>query len=153
VSAGNAKKEMKKSQHKLPEEQVNKPLESPEFKDPGQNTMAVVKPPEFDADPNSLATQRGSRKVIGEVPQVAQKAVDVIDRPSVSPIKSDYATEALLNDDSNEEQENIAQENGARKGALRGLLRKANRFVNKVTNPDTNGPSVKVASFEIALAK
>lgn len=73
--------------------------------------------------------------------------------PSVATVKSDYATEALLSSNSNEEQETIAQENSSRKGAFRGLLRKANRFVNKVTNPDSNGPSVKVASFEIALAK
>jgi hypothetical protein len=153
INTGSVKKELNKSQNKLPKEKATNVLEAPKYNEPDQNTMAVVKQPEVDADQHSLVTQRESRKMIDEVPQLAQKQVDIIDRPSVSPIKSDYATEALLNDNSNEEQESIAQENSSRKGAFRGLLRKANRFVNKVTNPDTNGPSVKVASFEIALAK
>jgi hypothetical protein len=153
VNTGSAKKELNKSQNKLSKENANHVLEAPKYKDPDQNTMAVVKQPVFDTDPNSLATQSESRKVISEMPQAVQKVTEIVDMPSISTVKSDYATEALLNDHSNEEQEIIAQDNSSRKGAFRGLLRKANRFVSKVTNPDTNGPSVKVASFEIALAK
>lgn len=79
-------------------------------------------------------------------------AQNIIDRPSVSEIKSDYATEALMS-----AQESVevvqADTDDDRRGPMRGLFRKANRFFNKVTNPDKDGPTVKVASFEIALAK
>lgn len=153
INTSSVKKELNKSQNKLPKENTTNLLEGSKYKEPDENIMAVVKQPDFNTDQHSLTTPRESRKVIDEVPQVAQKTVDVVDMPSVTTVKSDYATEALLNNNPGEEQESIAQENSSRKGAFRGLLRKANRFVNKVTNPDTNGPSVKVASFEIALAK
>jgi hypothetical protein len=153
VNTGSAKKELNRPQGKILKEKVDKVTEAPKYNEPDQNTMAVVKQPQFNADRNSIVTEGDSRKVIAEAPQATQKIKEIIDMPSVATVKSDYATEALLSSNSNEEQETIAQENSSRKGAFRGLLRKANRFVNKVTNPDTNGPSVKVASFEIALAK
>ena len=91
-----------------------------------------------------------------ETPVTRTEAInkpDIVDQPSNARVKSDYATEALLSDNIDVEPELVVEENGGRKGAFRGIIRKANRFINKVTNPDTNGPSVKVASFEIALAK
>jgi hypothetical protein len=153
VNIGSAKKELNRPQGKILKEKVETVSEAPKYKEPEPNTMALVKQPEFSANQNSIVTDRDSRKVIGEAPLATQKVKEIVDMPSVTTVKSDYATEALLSSNSNEEQESISQENSSRKGAFRGLLRKANRFVNKVTNPDTNGPSVKVASFEIALAK
>jgi anti-sigma factor RsiW len=67
-------------------------------------------------------------------------------------VKTNYATEALLSAHDAVEVVEL-DNNSSRKGPFRGLVRKANRFLNKVTNPDPDKPSVKVAAFEIALAK
>jgi len=70
-------------------------------------------------------------------------------------VKSNYATEALLQEDAamNNKDSQIQDDEKPRKGALRGVFRKANRIFNKVTNPDPSIPSVRVAGFEIALAQ
>ncbi len=74
---------------------------------------------------------------------------------SATNIKSNYATEALLQGDvaANDKDAQIQDDEKPRKGALRGIFRKANRIFNKVTNPDPAIPSVRVAGFEIALAQ
>ncbi len=115
--------------------------------------VAVVKQPAFNSKIGSETKQGISTEEIATTTLNTPTLKEIVDMPSSSIVKSDYATEALLNDNATEEQEMLVQDNSPRKGAFRGLLRKANRFVNKVTNPDSNGPSVKVASFEIALAK
>ena len=67
-------------------------------------------------------------------------------------VKSDYATEALMS--AQDAVEVVTLENSnTRKGPFRGIVRKANRLFNKVTNPDLDKPLVRVANFEIALAK
>jgi anti-sigma factor RsiW len=79
----------------------------------------------------------------------------IIDRPSIgTETKSDYATEALMNIHPTAAAEITDDESGRnRKGPFRGWVRKANRFLNKAANPDPDKPTVKVASFEIALGR
>ena len=117
------------------------------------NNVASFDRPVLKSNSNSTVDRQISASDIAMDKQERIPDREIVDKPSDVEVKSDYATEALMSDNMPVEPESIAQENGARKGAFRGIIRKANRFINKVTNPDTNGPSVKVASFEIALAK
>ncbi len=80
-------------------------------------------------------------------------APDIVGRPALSAdVKTDYASDALLNQDYGIEVIPMA-ESQSKKGLFRGLVRKANRVFNKVTNPEPGKPMVRVANFEIALAK
>lgn len=116
---------------------------------------------------STLATKVESKtRPIEEVPKVVVSdkptltdqstiviASDINDRSTLSAdVKTDYASEALL-------RENLTMEPGPgeetqqKKGMFRGLIRKANRVFNKVTNPEPGRPVVRVANFELALAK
>ncbi len=78
---------------------------------------------------------------------------EIIDRPAAAAdVKSNYATDALM---SNQDAVELVplENNNTRKTPIRGIVRKANRLFNKVTNPDPDKPLLRVANFEIALAK
>jgi cytoskeletal protein RodZ len=88
-------------------------------------------------------------------PNTARNSTDIIDQAvGMEEVKSDYATQALAgNFDEIETIDIVDQDTDRNRKGLRGLVRKANRIFNKVTNPDLEKPLVKVAGFEIALAK
>jgi anti-sigma factor RsiW len=88
-------------------------------------------------------------------PNAARNSTDIIDQAvGMEEVKSDYATQALAgNFDEVETIDIVDQDTDRNRKGLRGLVRKANRIFNKVTNPDLDKPLVKVAGFEIALAK
>ena len=78
---------------------------------------------------------------------------EIIDLPATdADVKTNYATEALMSAQDAVEVVTV-ENNNTRKSPIRGIVRKANRLFNKVTNPDMDKPLVRVANFEIALAK
>ncbi|MGL6269027.1 MAG: hypothetical protein ACRC2O_13935 [Chitinophagaceae bacterium] len=98
-------------------------------------------------------TTPGNEQPLVNVSPNLVKSNEIIDRPSVeTDVKSNYATDALMSAQDAVEVV-TAENNNTRKTPIRGIVRKANRLFNKVTNPDPEKLHLKVANFEIALAK
>jgi cytoskeletal protein RodZ len=116
-----------------------------------KNAIARVEPNAVSAQENP-GTQVIDQISVNHLPAI-QTAPEIIDRPALSAdVKTDYASEALLKNDY-EIEAGSADELQQKKGLFRGLIRKANRVFNKVTNPEPGRPVMRVANFELALAK
>jgi hypothetical protein len=116
-----------------------------------KNSIARVESNAIPAQENP-DTQVTDQIVVNHPPAI-KTAPEIIDRPALSAdIKTDYASEALLKSDY-EIEEGSAEQLQQKKGLFRGLVRKANRVFNKVTNPEPGRPVMRVANFELALAK
>jgi hypothetical protein len=100
----------------------------------------------------NITTPANEQMLVNVSPNLTRKN-EIIDRPSTdADVKSNYATEALMSAQDAVEVVTL-ENNNSRKSPIRGIVRKANRLFNKVTNPDLDKPLVRVANFEIALAK
>ncbi len=101
------------------------------------------------------ATALASAPQVNVSPNLTRGSVEIIDQAvGMQDVKTDYATQALAGNFEEVEAANMMDQNTDRdRKGLRGLVRKANRIFNKVTNPDLDKPLVKVAGFEIALAR
>jgi hypothetical protein len=99
-------------------------------------------------------TTPGNEQPLVNVSSNLTRDNEIIDRPATNAdvVKSNYATDALMSAQDAVEVVPV-ENNNNRKGPIRVIVRKANRLFNKVTNPDTDKPLLKVANFEIALAK
>jgi hypothetical protein len=100
-------------------------------------------------------TDLASAPQVNVSPNLARQNVEIIDQAvGMQDVKTDYASQALAGNFEEVEAANMMDQHTDRdRKGLRGLVRKANRIFNKVTNPDLDKPLVKVAGFEIALAR
>jgi hypothetical protein len=111
---------------------------------------AVIENPGSQSD--NKTTPGNEQTLVNVSPNLARNN-EIIDRPAAeADVKSNYATDALMS--AQDAVEVVPMENNnTRKTPIRGIVRKANRLFNKVTNPDPDKPLLRVANFEIALAK
>jgi anti-sigma factor RsiW len=128
----------------------NRPAEQAGMKEAAPQVLAANDNPQNQA--KKITTPGNEQSLVNVSPNLS-RANEIIDRPvTEANVKSDYATEALMS--AQDAVEVVTLENSnIRKGPFRGIVRKANRLFNKVTNPDMDKPLVRVANFEIALAK
>lgn len=123
--------------------------EQASMKEADPQVLAAIDNPQNQA---KIITTPGNEQSLVNVSPNLSRVNEIIDRPvTEANVKSDYATEALMS--AQDAVEVVTLENNNRKGPFRGIVRKANRLFNKVTNPDLDKPLVRVANFEIALAK
>ncbi len=125
---------------------------------------------DYTSNVNSNLNEKSTTIVPGQVEKITQKNIDNVADVATDPmvatsalktqtakvlnVKTNYATEALLqeNNESLDDQQET-EEGRNRKGMFRGIVRKANRIYNKATNPDPGRATVKVANFEIGLPR
>jgi hypothetical protein len=111
---------------------------------------AVIDNPVTQSD--NKTTPGNEQTLVNVSPNLARNN-EIIDRPAAeADVKSNYATEALMSAQDAVEVVTL-ENNNTRKTPMRGIVRKANRIFNKVTTPDPDKPLLRVANFEIALAK
>ena len=144
ASIPNAVKANKKAQA------YSRAAEQATMKDAEPQVLAEIDKPQNEA--KNITTPGNEQSLVNVSPNLT-RVNEIIDRPvTEANVKSDYATEALMS--AQDAVEVVTLENSnVRKGPFRGIVRKANRVFNKVTNPDLDKPLVRVANFEIALAK
>ncbi len=119
-------------------------------KDEQQQVPALIDNPKRHTE--NIATPGNEQSLVNVSPNLT-RTNEIIDRPATDAnVKSNYATEALMSAQDAVEVVPV-DNNSTRKSPIRGIVRKANRLFNKVTNPDLDKPLVRVANFEIALAK
>jgi len=120
------------------------------LKETPQQSLALIDNPNRQSE--NITTPGNEQTLVNVSPNLTRKN-EIIDRPATdADVKSNYATEALMS--AQDAVEVVTMENNnTRKSPIRGIVRKANRLFNKVTNPDLDKPLVRVANFEIALAK
>jgi len=129
-------------------QQDNRPAQHVRLKE-DPPVLAAIDNPQRQTE--NIATPGNEQTLVNVSPNLA-RSNGIIDQPVTDAnVKSNYATEALMS--AQDEVEVLTLENNTRKGPIRGIVRKANRLLNKVTNPDPDKPLLRVANFEIALAK
>jgi hypothetical protein len=120
------------------------------LKETPEKSMALIDNPNRHSE--NITTPGNEQTLVNVSPNLTRKN-EIIDRPETdADVKSNYATEALMSAQDAVEVVTV-ENNNSRKSPIRGIVRKANRLFNKVTNPDLDKPLVRVANFEIALAK
>jgi hypothetical protein len=135
----------------------NKPQADKRLAQEAKPTETQNQSPALLDNPNrhseNITTPGNEQPLVNVSPNLTRNN-EIIDRPATNAdvVKSNYATDALMS--AQDAVEVVPMENNnTRKSPIRGIVRKANRLFNKVTNPDPDKPLLKVANFEIALAK
>jgi hypothetical protein len=100
----------------------------------------------------NITTPGNEQPLVRVSPELSPKGSSTEEPLMNANVKSNYATEALMSAQDAVEVVTM-EDNNKRKSPIRGIVRKANRLFNKVTNPDFDKPRIRVANFEIALAK
>jgi hypothetical protein len=128
----------------------NQPMQQAILKNQETQELALMEKPTRQTE--NITTPGNEHPLVRVSPELSPKE-SITEEPLMNAnVKSNYATEALMSAQDAVEVVTM-EDNNKRKSPIRGIVRKANRLYNKVTNPDFDKPRIRVANFEIALAK